>query len=372
MFYGCVEGCNEAIMITDTAGRLIYVNPAWIHIYGYSSEEALSGTPAMIHSGYHDREFYEKMWSSINNPQLGHWKGEVINRSKSGTMIPVLLTIAPVKDFLNNIVGHMGIALDISTQKQLEAKLLQQDRLASIGVLSSGLAHEVGTPLGVVRGRAEYLMMQPETKVNAILASSLQTIISQIDRISRLIHSLLRYSRATDDVRCYDLELKPVVDEVIALLGQNLKTNAVTLKVEIPEGLRLYADFNRLQQILLNLMVNAIQAIQEVKKQNSAETKERDYEIKISAAPVASSQRGIVRISVSDSGCGIPPENIRKLFQPFFTTKDVGQGTGLGLAIVSKIAQEMNGEVQVESVNRVGAVFSVLLPATGPQGKGPG
>lgn len=359
VFFRCVEDCSEAIMITDSTGKLLYVNPAWCQIYGYSSQEALGSTPRLLHSGNQKSEFYERMWSEILNPKLGHWKGEVVNKSKDGTLIPVLLTITPVRDKSGSIVGHMGIALDISTQKQLEAKVLQQDRLASIGVLASGLAHEVGTPLGVVRGRAEFLMMQTDAKQNKTIESGLQTIITQIDRISRLISSLLRFSRANDDVRTQEIELTLVVEEVLNLIGQNLKANSIELRLEVPSGLRIHADTNRLQQVFLNLLVNAVQAIQKAVRDGSR----RGHHISIRAEEKRRSGGLGVAISITDTGCGIPPENMRKLFQPFFTTKDVGEGTGLGLAIVSKLIHEMRGEITVESAPNDGAKFTIFLPA---------
>jgi PAS domain S-box-containing protein len=360
VFFRCVEDCNEAIMISNTMGNILYVNPAWSRIYGYGKDEAIGKTPKLLHSGFHDSKFYRKMWQAILDPQLGHWKGEIINKSRDGKLIPVFLTITPIRDHEAMIVGYMGIAMDMSAQKQLEAKVLQQDRLASIGILASGLAHEVGTPLGVIRGRAEFLMMQPLTEKSEVLKGGLKTIVTQIDRISKLISSLLRFSRATDDVRNQDVEVISVINEVLDLVGQNLKSNAIELKLDIPQGTSVYADFNRLQQIFLNLIVNSVQAIQKAKKDGA----QRSHSITIHAEKETDANGGRCRVSVVDTGCGIPAENLRKLFQPFFTTKDIGEGTGLGLAIVSKLTHEMNGEVAVESVFGEGATFSVLLPSS--------
>ncbi|MBI3556277.1 MAG: PAS domain S-box protein [Deltaproteobacteria bacterium] len=357
VFFRCVEDCSEAIMVTDTKGILLYVNPAWCQIYGFTKKEAVGQTPKILHSGYQPSEFYRQMWQTILNPKLGSWKGDIVNKSKNGALTPVLLTITPVRDPNGQIVGHMGIALDMSAQKQLESKVLQQDRLASIGVLSSGLAHEVGTPLGVVRGRAEFLMMQPEVAKSPVLGIGLQTIVTQIDRISRLISSLLRFSRATDDVHNQDIEFLAVIDEVENLIGQNLKASSIELKLEIPKGLKIHADFNRLQQVFLNLMVNAVHAIQKAQKDGSG----REHAIVIHAERKGEASDSSVVITVKDSGCGIAPGNLRKIFQPFFTTKDVGEGTGLGLAIVSKLVHEMRGEIMVESVLGEGANFTLFL-----------
>jgi PAS domain S-box-containing protein len=160
IFFRCVEDSNDAIMISDRGGVLVYVNPAWCRVYGYTKEEAIGNSPRLLHSGLQTSEFYRDMWASIQDLNRGYWKGELVNKAKDGTLVPVLLTITPFKNEDGSILGYMAIAVDITYKKELEAKVAHQDRLASIGLLASGLAHEVGTPLGVVRGRAEFLMMK--------------------------------------------------------------------------------------------------------------------------------------------------------------------------------------------------------------------
>jgi PAS domain S-box-containing protein len=303
-------------MITNTVGKLLYVNPAWTEIYGYKTSEALGNTPRILHSGFQTPEFYKKMWETILDSKSGHWKGEVINKSKDGKLIPVLLTITPFRADDNQIIGHMGIALDISSQKKLEAEMLQQDRLASIGILASGLAHEVGTPLGVIRGRAEFLMMQnlqqePDPSRAALthnlnLKNGLQTIISQIDRISSLIHSLLRFSRPNENSKIELVKLHEVIYEVMNLLDQTLKKNQIELKLDVAQNQLVLADFNKLQQIFLNLLINAIQAIQQTKREHPENSCSHSILIKASSNEKRISNKGkSILISIRDTGCGI-------------------------------------------------------------------
>ncbi|MCM2279727.1 MAG: ATP-binding protein [Oligoflexia bacterium] len=355
LFFRCVEDCSEAIMFTDTQDRLIYVNPAWQSIYGYTREEAIGQSPRILHSGHHPKSFYEEMWDAIRNPEIAHWKGEVINRAKDGTIVPVLLTITPFKSPSGETHGYMGIALDVSSRKELEAKVAQQDRLASIGLLASGLAHEVGTPLGVIRGRAEFLLMQASEQ---LLRKNLEVIVSQIDRISKLIQSLLRISRGTTTPRLEEVQLAAVIDDVMALVAQNLRADNVAAIVEIPEGLRAFGDFNRLQQVFLNLLMNSVYAIRKAIRDGRKEP----HRLAIEA-----SRRGRkIAIEVRDTGCGISPEDLNKIFKPFFTTKDVGEGTGLGLAIVAQLLHEMKGEISVESTQNQGTAFTILLDPIDP------
>ncbi|MBI5139370.1 PAS domain S-box protein, partial [Candidatus Nomurabacteria bacterium] len=315
VFFRCVEDSSETIMITDKNGTLIYVNPAWTKTYGYTRTEVLGQTPRVLHSEHHNLEFYTKMWSDILNIKKGYWKGEVINRAKDRTLIPVLLTITTFKSLTGEILGFMGIALDIHEQKQLEDKVVHQDRLASIGLLSSGLAHEIGTPLGVIRGRAEIL--QTQTK-DTHIKNGLDVIISQIDRISKLIGSLLRVSRSSTDVKMTRVNVLNVVNDVLALVRDHFKKDSVEVKVNISQDLFALADFSRLEQVLLNLTMNSIHAIQKSIKDCITHT---PHVFSITSG----GHMEHVCICVSDTGCGISKENMKKLFQPFFTTKKSGE-----------------------------------------------
>ncbi len=352
IFYRCVEDSSEAIMISDRKGRLVYVNPAWSRIYGFSKEEAVGQTPRLLHSGMQSDEFYAEMWAKILDPKVAAWKGELINKSKDGTLVPVFLTITPFRDRgTGEILGHMGIAVDISQRKELEAKVAHQDRLASIGLLASGLAHEIGTPLGVVRGRAEMMMMRAPDEV---LKKNLGVITSEIDRISKLIRSLLRVSRSFSDVQMDNISPLEVANEVILLVGQNLREDQVEIRIDVPEDLRIYADFGRLEQVFLNFIMNSVHAIRKAK----AAGPQRPHYLLISARRISASH---AEVRVEDTGCGVAPENMGKLFKPFFTTKDVGEGTGLGLAIVAQLIREMGGEVGVESTLGKGTTFKLLF-----------
>lgn len=348
VYYRCVEDCNEAIMISDTDGNLVYVNPAWSKTYGYSREEAKGQSPRLLHSGIQSAEFYREMWAQIRDPKVGHWKGELVNKAKDGTLIPVLLTITPVKGTEGKVSGYMGFAVDLTYMKEMEAKVAHQDRLASIGTLASGLAHEIGTPLGVVRGRAEFLMMKatdPDAK------RELEVITSQTDRISKLIRSLLRVSRGFSDAVITDVSVHEVAQEVLALLGQHFKNEGISVEFDVPRERTIRADLSRMEQVFLNLMMNSLHAIQKAKSDGKA----GPHFLRVRSLE----ERGRVMVRVEDSGCGISAENMRKLFKPFFTTKDVGKGTGLGLAIVSQLLSEMDSRISVVSQPGEGTTFTM-------------
>ncbi len=348
VYFRCVEDCNEAIMISDTHGRLVYVNPAWCKTYGYSREEAIGASPRLLHSGHQPAEFYIQMWAQIRDSEVGHWKGELINRAKDGTLVPVLLTITPVKGRDGKPTGYMGIAVDMTYLKEMEAKIAHQDRLASVGTLASGLAHEIGTPLGVVRGRAEFLMMKAS---DADTKRELEVITAQADRISKLIRSLLRVSRGYSDATVVDVSVLEIAQEVLSLIGQHFRNEEIAIRLELPVDLTVRADGSRLEQVFLNLLMNSLHAIQKAKKDGRL----GPHFVSLRA----DLERPGSPVLVEDSGCGISPENMRKLFKPFFTTKEVGSGTGLGLAIVSQLLSEMGARISATSQLGEGTTFTM-------------
>lgn len=360
IFLKCVEDCYEAIMLTDRAGKLRYVNPAWVRAYGYSKDEAMGQTPRMLRSGTQSDQFYLDLWKQILDPEIGFWRGEIDNRSKEGRIVPVLLTITPYRDDDGAVSGYMGIAIDLSERKRMEEQILRQDRLASIGMLASGLAHEIGNPLGVIRGRAEIVLNQ--LKSDEAPAKNLEVIIGQIDRISNLIHSLLRVSRIPESTTMRSVPLRSAVDEVSTLIGESCRIAKIDLKNDAADVV-VWGEPGLLQQLLLNLLLNSVHAIEE-RREKAAERSgenasksagETDW-IRITS----DASDHTCAVTVTDTGCGISGENLPKIFQPFFTTKSAGKGTGLGLAIVQKLVEGMNGRVSAKSEGvGKGAAFTV-------------
>jgi two-component system, NtrC family, sensor histidine kinase HydH len=235
----------------------------------------------------------------------------------------------------------MGIAVDLSSQKTMEQQILHQDRLASIGLLAGGLAHEIGNPLGVIRGRAELVMNQ--VRGNDIAEQNLSIILGQIDRISGLIQSLLRVSRVPDQTPLKSVSLARSVQDVVELTSEECRRKEISLRFHDVER-NLLAEESHLQQLLLNIVINSIHAIEEQKKHDT-----RSNQVHVIEISSKSLENGNCLLSVRDSGCGISPENLGKLFKPFYTTKEVGKGTGLGLAIVAKLVEEVGGRITVRS-----------------------
>ncbi|MFY0562730.1 two-component system sensor histidine kinase NtrB [Archangium lansingense] len=242
---------------------------------------------------------------------------------------------------------------DLSNVHALESQLLRAEKLATVGILAAGIAHEIGTPLGVVRGRAEYVL--GKLGAQHPQGAGVQVIIDQIDRVSRTIRQLLDFSRVQPAL-VRDVALEPLLRGAQELLHGEAERRKVKVEVEVPEGLPpLSADPDQLQQVVLNLALNACDAC------------EPGGSVRIAAHVEAPGEPGAwsgVRMTVRDNGCGIPPESLHHVFDPFFTTKKRGQGTGLGLTMVAQIVRNHGGRIELESEPGQGTCVTLWWPAT--------
>jgi len=263
---------------------------------------------------------------------------------------------------INDMCASLEEALN-SLQNETEEKiaaieqLRHTERLATVGRLASGVAHELGTPLNVIAGRAK-IMSSETDDINAVNESC--TIISeQANRMTKIIKQLLDFARRRRSQRKAS-DIRPLVSEIADILSPMARKTGVSIEVDIPEGLPpANIDQSQIQQVLINIVVNGIQAMPEggqlrITSQAVSKVKPTD-EIK--------SERKFVCIRVQDQGQGIPAEIVDKIFDPFFTTKDVGAGTGLGLSISHGIVEEHEGWIDVQSDIGKGTEFSVFLPA---------
>lgn len=219
---------------------------------------------------------------------------------------------------------------DLTTIKALEQQLLRAEKLASVGIIASGIAHEIGTPLGVVRARAEFLQgkLPPDTAEVA----GLQIIVEQVDRISRTIQQVLDFARVKPAQR-QPVPVAAVCANVVELLRFQFEAKGVAVEMTVPPDLPdVLANADELQQVLINLLMNSLQATEA-------------GVVRLTAA-VAD---GRLCLAVEDQGCGIPIENRHRVFDPFFTTKRRGQGTGLGLSIVAQIVRNHDGALSLDS-----------------------
>ncbi|MFQ5633581.1 MAG: nitrogen regulation protein NR(II), partial [bacterium] len=314
LFYNAFQNSTDGIIITDLNGAIIEVNKAFLDIFGYTHNEVIGQTTSLLRSSHTTDALYDVMWKSIN--KTGSWKGEIINRKKDGEEIPILLSVTPLYEN-EQIVGYMGVQIDSSKQKRMEERLLQSERFAVIGKMASKVAHEIRNPLSSISLNAELL----EDEIRAASASDcedakslLQSIMNEVDRLTLLTEEYLQFSRLPQAVP----EKADLVKIIKAVLGffeaeaNSLGIQILTSFIDQPP--KLTFDPQQIRRLILNLLRNALEAMP------------GGGLIKISTQ----SNKEFVKLAISDTGHGIPKDKLDQIFEPFYTTKDMG--TGLGLA----------------------------------------
>jgi PAS domain S-box-containing protein len=345
LFYASFQSSTNAMQLTDARGVMVDVNPAYEKIYGYTRAECVGRRPNLVRSHHTPAEVYDRMWESLLDPKRRYWSGELLNRDRWGRERPVLLTITAIRDPQRVVTHYLGVAVDLSEQRSWEMRAAHADRLASVGQLAAGVAHEINTPLANVMLVAESIRRRAE---DPWVLDRLGTMTEQIESAARIVRGLLDFARR-EEPHTTDLDLVEVVRAAVEFL-RGKQSADVALRLEFPQGpVGVRGDRGSLIQVITNLLNNAYDAI--------AGVGTIQVEVRRRA--------GRAEVDIVDSGPGIPPEVLPRIFEPFFTTKPEGQGTGLGLAICHGIVQSHHGTITARNVPGAGAGFLVSLPGVG-------
>jgi PAS domain S-box-containing protein len=360
-----VEQAAEAIVITDPAGAILYVNPAFEKITGYRADEALGQNPRILRSGKHDQSFYREMWATLNSD--GVWTGQLINKRKDGTLYHEEMTISSVLDASRNVVNYVAVKRNVTREVELEGQLRQAQKMEAIGQLAGGVAHDFNNILTVIQGNVS-MLLEPDPTPEEITECSNQ-ILTASERAANLTRQLLVFSRK-QIMQPVSLELGEVLGGMTKMLRRILGEDIILNSEFAPDLPPILADAGMIEQILLNLAVNSRDAMPEGGRLTIATSAQILTATEAHQIPGASPGR-CVCLSVTDTGCGIPPESMPRIFEPFFTTKDVGKGTGLGLATVHGIVKQHQGWIEVVSEPGLGTTFHIRFPALqGPRSAG--
>jgi len=337
-----IEGTADAIIVRDAQGRVASWNPAADAIFGWTRDEMTGRTAdILVATDAETRESLSRIDAALRE---GHTLRniETDGRRKDGTPVTVALTVAPLYSGGWEFAGSTAIVRDVTALKQMERQLVESERLAAIGELAAVVAHEVRNPLAGIRGGCELLLEgYPKDDPRHDIGFE---VIHQVDRLNRMVHDLLLYSRpkAMDPV---PTDLHALLDRIVQVLQDDPDDAAVTIERRFDSPVAVVPiDGRQMEQVFMNLVLNAIQAMHHKGTVTIATRAVHDG----------------VAVSVSDTGPGIPADALPRIFKPFFTTR--AQGTGLGLAIVDKIVRGHGGTVRVESQPGTGAVFTVTLP----------
>ena len=354
-----VEQSPVAIVITDLDGRPQYVNPKYTEVSNRTLEDILELNIEVLRDGHPDDESYRKFWETVRAG--GEWRGELSTRRPDASVVWESVKVSCMRNPAGEIQNLLCLREDITSRKTLESELRQAHKMESLGTLAGGIAHDFNNLLAIIHGYSEFCLQG--TAEPAILQKSLQEIHRAAQRASGLVKQILTFSRKTE-IRYAPVDLNQLAHDLVALMAETFP-RTVTFTLALNDKLPpLLADQTQLQQIVLNLCVNARDAMPQgglitvtTGIRLGAELQSRHH--------AAEPARRYACLDVSDTGTGMTPEIRARIFEPFFTTKQANQGTGLGLAVVYGITTSHQGFIDVDSTIGVGSTFHVYLPLAG-------
>ncbi len=406
LLMSAVEQSPSSIIITDKDKQIIYVNRKYTEVMGYQPEDILGKPPRIFYDT--EQIDHKAMWSILLSGK--EWRGSLLNKKKNGDSIWEQVAISPIENLTGEISHFLIIKEDITDQKQTEEKLeqtlaeatqmainleflnaelkstqskmIQGEKMASIGQLAAGVAHEINNPMGFIasnlRSLNKYIdritqyieeskpiietldeehqqqlkQMRKKVKLDYLLEDSKDLVdecLDGADRVRKIVQNLKTFSRV-DQTGMQLTALNECIESTIAIVWNEIKYKAELTK-DLGDIPQIECNSQELTQVFTNILVNAAQAIEK----NGLITVTSRYE------------DPYIIIIITDNGCGMSEATQQKLFEPFFTTKPVGQGTGLGMSISYEIIKNHGGEISVNSTVGAGTQFTIKLPLTPPE-----
>src|SRR6266511_2770871 len=355
-----LDQATDAIFVRDLEQRITYWNKGAERVYGWTEKEALGKRAAEL-LYKEDSPQRQEIWKAVL--EKGEWVGELRQVTRTGKEIIVESRRTLLRDGEGKPAAILNINRDITEKKQIEAQLLRAQRMENIGSLAGGIAHDLNNMLGPILVVGHLLrdkLPSPEDR------KILDTATASAQRGADMVKQILTFARGVTGEPMV-LQIKHLVGELVKL-AQDTFPQSIIIRTEIAEGLRpILGDVTQLHQVLLNLCVNARDAMPDggtlaIEAENIVLEKKR---IPMQEQPLSGAY---VVLSVSDSGGGIHPDLLDKIFEPFFTTKGTGGGTGLGLSTVRSIVRNHGGFFEVFSQVGSGSTFKIYLPVSAAAG----
>jgi PAS domain S-box-containing protein len=351
-----VEQAADAVVITDTKGVILYVNPALERITGYSRAEIIGQTPPALKGSRLQDAFHQELWQAVAAGDV--WQERLSGIRKDGTSYTLDLTVSPVRNQAGEIATYVGTMRDVTREVQLEEQFQQAQKMEALGRLAGGIAHDFNNLLTVIRLSIRLLdrQLRPEDP----LWEHVRRLEETSERAVKLTKQLLSFSRR-EIIEPHVLDLNGVVRELNRML-QRIMGEDIDLETRLSEDLWLVKiDPTQIEQVIMNLIVNARDAMPSGGTM-TIETANVVLDEVYTATHMDVRSGEYVYLSIRDTGIGMSEEVRAHLFEPFFTTKERGQGTGLGLPTVFGIVKQNEGHVQVDSEEGQGTTFRIYLP----------
>ena len=353
-----IEQAGESILITDPSGKILYANPSFTETTGYSLEEALGQTPALLGNGTHAESFYLDLWSRIKRGEI--WRGRFTNKKKDGTLYEETASIAPIRDETGEILNFVMVGRDVTSETMLEKQLNQAQKMEAIGTLAGGIAHDFNNLLQAILGYSDLLIMKksrgdPERKKLEVIRNAAR---DGADLVSRI----LTFSRKAES-RTRPVDLNEVIRRALRLLRRTVP-RMIDIQLKLARNLQIIdADPAQVEQVLLNLAINAHHAMPDGGKL-LIETCNVVLKDEYLLTHLGARAGHYVLLTVSDTGAGMEPDVLDRIFEPFFTTKTNGEGTGLGLSMIHGIVSQHGGYIRCYSEPARGTSFKIYLPVS--------
>jgi len=373
-----VEQSPVAIIITDISGNIEFVNPKFTHNTGYTFQEVSGQNPRLLNSGYHTREFYDSLWKTIKSGET--WYGQFQNKRKDGELFWESASISPVKNSSGEITHFLGVKEDISDklniekkEKKIQAKLIHANKMTSLGILSSGVAHEINNPNNFIMFNSELLKNICKDSMSSLLDHQkesgpitlgglpldemkeavpklLNGITDGAERIKQIVENLRNFSRQDIETEFGPVDLNMTIKKTISMIEYQIFRATNNFNVIYNESIpKILANDHQIGQVVLNLITNALHALLDP-----------TYELQVSTDIEKKSEYAVVE--VKDNGTGMSEEVLNHITEPFFTTKQNEGGTGLGLSISYSIIEDHNGSMTFKSKPGKGTTVTLKLP----------
>jgi PAS domain S-box-containing protein len=351
-----MEANPDPVVVYDMEGKVIYFNPAFTRVFGWTLAERLGKKMDV----FVPEEAWNETKMMIKKVLAGERFSSIETRryNKKGEKIPVSVSGAIYKDKNGTPIGSVINLRDISQQKKLEAQLHQAQRMEAIGTLAGGIAHDFNNILYPIIGYTE-LALDNEKK-GTLQYQNLEEVLLACDRAKDLVNQILTFGRQVDQEQ-KPIQVKPIVKEALKLLRASIPTS-IDIKENVKSNSLVIGDSTQIHQILMNLCTNAAHAMED----DGGVLTVSLSDVKLDSGSVSNhpdlKPGPYINLTVTDTGRGISPDVMKKIFDPFFTTKEKGQGTGMGLSVVHGIVRSHGGNIYVYSESGKGSTFNVYLP----------
>ncbi|MBT1073002.1 ATP-binding response regulator [Pelotalea chapellei] len=354
-----IEQAAEAIFMADAQWHFTYVNPAFEQMSGYSRDEIIGQSSTILRGNAYPPAHFNQIRKIIDRDNA--WSGRLATRKKDGSFFEAETTASSVRDSKGAIINYVIIQRDVTNELRMERELRHSQKMEAIGTLAGGIAHDFNNILTAVIGYTE--MAQLKLPKDNPAARDLERVQEASSRARDLVKRILTFSRQTEQ-ELQPIQIVPVIEEVIGLLRSTMPTTIEihTRTLTDSKDNVILADLIQIHQVLMNLGTNAAHAMRDKGGILSISLSDVDADAALIATHPDLKPGHYIRLTVEDTGHGMEKSVKERIFDPYFTTKKVGEGTGMGLAVVEGIIKNLNGTISVYSEPGQGTAFHIYLP----------